>query len=795
METDARPAHGKELIKAAAALRVKYKRPGTHMMPLMCMGVSQSNRCGIYPEQGRLVGLMKNIFFQGFSLETINHAGVCVEEIPASEQPQGYETIHDWNVKCSSRHPMLKSFVKGSDRITHGTLSRSHGMFICKMIKNQAEWPWPENLHSAIMSKHAVDMIALADLDGDLAEVLRSGIKMEVLSYAIILEDKEALSLISQALNLGNDIALATAESTAIAMLSDTVSFALKNAKVSNQGARTLAFNKIKETVSVELANYASLPNFQDVFEFVMEMGANEAPFIRDLTDYLSVWVNSSKKRLPLAAFKEVNKIVNKFPRAKLAIIKRAYCLTPNKDGFCPPPEGLWGRVKHEEMEKLETLLKYWDRTLADIINRMNAYDAQKLRANVFVNAAAAFIKSVGIQGVKVGDGDVQRAMLVCTLEDYAVVSEHAKKHGIIVPPPECVGADDTWIDYAEVKKQVDDEKKKEAEKAAALAAALADGESKKKILPVCILYDELGNPLTQQETHDPKKKPAKLELPVKAWLDSPVGKELSTEKADMAAITFAMHAIHQSDALPSLPLRYELDPTTSRISVFATQAIEKGTLKIPVDTPSMTAKLGKDPEKSGGVKIVVTEYVHKMSKERKKRMCAKTPQDIRTREATYFAYIDQKLCSWEQKIDTANACVANRVHRPFDGKESMNPFWMITRMTERDMKAHNAISENSRSCMFFNCTLDTVSQTISNIGVVGTAKTSMIWDVTFPVITNDTDLKKGDKLCMQIVAKQREKEKTTWKRDAKTAVDDASDGNKKQKTDKIGGGEVVVRL
>ena len=84
---------------------------------------------------------------------------------------------------------------------------------------------------------------------------------MEVLSYQIILEDKEALSLISQALNLGNDIALATAESTAIAMLSETVSFAIKNSNLSNHAARTLAFKAVKESVSTELANFVSRPD------------------------------------------------------------------------------------------------------------------------------------------------------------------------------------------------------------------------------------------------------------------------------------------------------------------------------------------------------------------------------------------------------------------------------------------------------------------------------------------------------------------------------------------------------
>ena len=372
--------------------------------------------------------------------------------------------------------------------------------------------------------------------------------------------------------------------------------------------------------------------------------------------------------------------------------------------------------------------------------------------------------------------------------------SQHAKKHERILPPPE---DDAGWIDYAEVQTQVDDEKKKEDEKAAALAAALADGQSTRNFLPVCIQYDDLGNPLTKQETSDPNKKRARLELPVKAWLDSPGGKEMSTEKADMAAITFAMHAIHQSDALPSLPLRYELDPTTNKISVFATSDIEKGTLQIPVDNPSMQAKLGKDPEKNGGVKITVTEWSHKMLPERKKRMMSKT-HGVSKREANYFAFIDQKLVAWEDKVDTADASVVKRVHKPFDGKEVMSPFWMITRMTERDLKAHNALAEKASSCLHFNCAMETVTQTISNIGMVMSAKTNMTWDVEFPVITNHKDLKKNDKLCMKMnPPKKQEKSAATWKRDAKTAVVDEAAANKRQKIDakKSGDEGVVVRL
>ena len=73
-----------------------------------------------------------------------------------------------------------------------------------------------------------------------------------------------------------------------------------------------------------------------------------------------------------------------------------------------------------------------------------------------------------------------------------------------------------------------------------------------------------------------------------------------------------------------------------------------------------------------------------------------------------------------------------------------------------------------------------------------------MTWDIEFPVVTNRKDLKKGDKSCMKIIGpKKKDKDAAAWKRDVKSAVDDAAGENKRQKTDtkKNGDGEVVVRL
>ena len=143
------------------------------------------------------------------------------------------------------------------------------------------------------MSKHGVDMNALRDVDVDLADVLSQGLLMEVLSWKLTQEEPQGCSQIIQALNMGNEIALATSEATALATLAETVTFALKNSSMTQKMARTIAFDAVKDSVAAELREFVNKDAFVDMFEYVMNMGANTAPCILKLVDFTSVWVNS----------------------------------------------------------------------------------------------------------------------------------------------------------------------------------------------------------------------------------------------------------------------------------------------------------------------------------------------------------------------------------------------------------------------------------------------------------------------------------------------------------------------
>ena len=148
---------------------------------------------------------------------------------------------------------------------------------------------------------------------------------MEVLSWKLVLEEPQGCSQISQALNMGNAVAMATSEATALATLSETVTFAVKNSQMTNKAAMTCAYEAVKQSVAVELQDFVNRESFVDMFDYVMNMGANNAPFIPKLVEFTSIWVNSQKQRLPLTAFREANKIANDYPLTKVAIIQRAY--------------------------------------------------------------------------------------------------------------------------------------------------------------------------------------------------------------------------------------------------------------------------------------------------------------------------------------------------------------------------------------------------------------------------------------------------------------------------------------
>ena len=92
-------------------------------------------------------------------------------------------------------------------------------------------------------------------------------------------EQPEAACLISTALNTGNALALRYTELTAISVLSGACM--VKAHRVNDTDE--VSFRKVKEACREQLADMVDEGEFQEAFEFVVNFGAQDAPFIPHL--------------------------------------------------------------------------------------------------------------------------------------------------------------------------------------------------------------------------------------------------------------------------------------------------------------------------------------------------------------------------------------------------------------------------------------------------------------------------------------------------------------------------------
>ena len=332
------------------AYRVKYRvAGGKRQMYLSLLGVHPLNRGGVYPSPETVQNLGLKLLQTGFSEDEANHEGVCVQEIPAEERScdprdseKPYETYQAFNSSHCDSAPQLRDCFSRNSDVLYGTLSHSHLLLCLLAMKNGAKWEWPpdwgEVFEKGAQSGGTPDFAAVAALDPSLATLLRDGVRMEVLSWKIYEEEPSACSLISQALNSGQQLALQTSELTALAVLTGSVTLELESAV-----AGCVSFETVKAKVRHELDMYVDQAEFIDLFDFVVSMGAGKNSFIKLILEFGSMFVDQKQRQLRLCAFAEVNKMPLDTPRCKIAVLMRAYRKSPSRT-WCPTPEPAWGR-------------------------------------------------------------------------------------------------------------------------------------------------------------------------------------------------------------------------------------------------------------------------------------------------------------------------------------------------------------------------------------------------------------------------------------------------------------------
>ena len=210
------------IIRQAMAYRVKYRRwfkePGSKKdtrflnISVRQLVVSRANRGGAYPNEETVRNLGIWIADNGFSQDEADHNGVCVEEVPEAQRPEGEkQSMLQYNREKVAGTKYLEGLFDDNDGM-YGTLSHSHLTLTLLAWETGAKWKLTNERGESRFcdDKGCLDLSAVADV-ANLAEMLitlKEGLRMEVLGYKIVLEEPRACSIISQALNKGHESCL-----------------------------------------------------------------------------------------------------------------------------------------------------------------------------------------------------------------------------------------------------------------------------------------------------------------------------------------------------------------------------------------------------------------------------------------------------------------------------------------------------------------------------------------------------------------------------------------------------------
>ena len=97
----------------------------------------------------------------------------------------------------------------------------------------------------------------------------------------------------------------------------------------------------------MQLGSAAIDPDLDKLFDFLISIGVGKNKLFDYLANFKQVCINSKVRQLRFAAFGVVNKLHDRFPRVKIAIIKRAYWkkAKDDKSCWCGNPEAAWAAV------------------------------------------------------------------------------------------------------------------------------------------------------------------------------------------------------------------------------------------------------------------------------------------------------------------------------------------------------------------------------------------------------------------------------------------------------------------
>ena len=209
-------------MKSKARIKVRVENFGVH----------RNNRGGAYPSGLRCKELVQEVLTNGFLKEEYASQLVAVEEMPTHEAvklkggPQSRQTGSQYNRQESRKDEILKGlFEEPFGTVNYNLLSHNHMSLGLIAFVTEAKWNLqPIELKKMDRTIHFCDELGKMSLTAvaatangqELAEVVQDGVFCEVLSWKMEVEEPDAASVISTALNKFSETAMKTTEWSAL---------------------------------------------------------------------------------------------------------------------------------------------------------------------------------------------------------------------------------------------------------------------------------------------------------------------------------------------------------------------------------------------------------------------------------------------------------------------------------------------------------------------------------------------------------------------------------------------------
>ena len=270
-------------VRLSCAHRAKFRVGESGPQPLGPMGSHQGNRGGVYANTKDVENLAEGIWDMGFDPEEADSQGVAVQDYPEGQRPPNYVTIHNWNRLKTEGIPGLVAVVSDDHVISLGLLSHNHLLLVLKGFAHAAKWDVPK-----LCGPDGKASLAKLRLhDAEFAKKAEGFLKIEVLSWRIMVEEPRAAALISKALNDKNRLALLPHEMEIFKVLCNEVS-----TSVSSAVAEEVLFAGIKEKARAQLDHLVDEPEMVSLVKLIVDVGGENGECIPDFVEFTERLVN-----------------------------------------------------------------------------------------------------------------------------------------------------------------------------------------------------------------------------------------------------------------------------------------------------------------------------------------------------------------------------------------------------------------------------------------------------------------------------------------------------------------------